>query len=379
MARINHEKIILILVATCLVLIGGAKGGGRTITDLKIRRQLKRLNKPAVKSIKGGDGNIIDCVDIYKQPAFDRLLLKNHTIQMKPSNYNIEKKTSSKPIDQLWQKSGSCPEGTIPIARTRKSDLLRKISLEDSAPAIVENAKLYVGEKNYGGEAKITVWNIHVEPAESSTASILVGVKGQRDLINAGWMVSPHVFGDNKTHLYVYWASDNGGCYNLLCPGFVQTNSHIQLGSLISPLSVYGGQQYFIKVKLHKDKENDHWWFDYQDQPVGYWPGSLFRNMATIANLIEWGWQVWNTKPGGRHTNTEMGSSHFPKEHYGKAAFFDECLYESAFYKTEAPTIFPIKATSPSCYDIAELRPDYKKQGANFLFGGPGGVGCDEK
>lgn len=131
--------------------------------------------------------------------------------------------------------------------------------------------------------------------------------------------------------------------------------------------------------RLEQDKENDHWWFDYQDQPVGYWPGSLFRNMATIANLIEWGGQVWNTKPGGRHTNTEMGSSHFPKEHYGKAAFFDECLYESAFYKTEAPTIFPIKATSPSCYDIAELRPDYKKQGANFLFGGPGGVGCDEK
>ena len=52
MARIDHEKIILILVATCLVLIGGAKGGGRTLTDLEIRRQLKRLNKPAVKSIK---------------------------------------------------------------------------------------------------------------------------------------------------------------------------------------------------------------------------------------------------------------------------------------------------------------------------------------
>ena len=51
MARINHEKIIFIVLATCLVLISGAEGG-RTIAELEIRRQLKHLNKPAVKSIK---------------------------------------------------------------------------------------------------------------------------------------------------------------------------------------------------------------------------------------------------------------------------------------------------------------------------------------
>ena len=28
------------------------------------------------------DGDIIDCVDIYKQPAFDHPVLKNHTIQV---------------------------------------------------------------------------------------------------------------------------------------------------------------------------------------------------------------------------------------------------------------------------------------------------------
>lgn len=37
------------------------------------------------------DGNIFDCVDIYKQPAFDHPLLKNHTIQVPrtPSLYFI--------------------------------------------------------------------------------------------------------------------------------------------------------------------------------------------------------------------------------------------------------------------------------------------------
>lgn len=52
-------------------------------------------------------------------------------------NYDSKMKTSSNAIEQLWQKSGSCPEGTIPITRTRKSDLLRKLSFEkNSAPGM---------------------------------------------------------------------------------------------------------------------------------------------------------------------------------------------------------------------------------------------------
>ena len=31
---------------------------------------------------QGEDGDIIDCVDIYMQPALDHPLLKNHTIQV---------------------------------------------------------------------------------------------------------------------------------------------------------------------------------------------------------------------------------------------------------------------------------------------------------
>ena len=38
---------------------------------------------------------------------------------------------SSQPvIQQTWQKSGSCPEGPVPIRRIRKQDLLRAASLE---------------------------------------------------------------------------------------------------------------------------------------------------------------------------------------------------------------------------------------------------------
>lgn len=36
----------------------------------------------------------------------------------------------SKPITQLWHLNGRCPEGTIPIRRTKKDDLLRASSIK---------------------------------------------------------------------------------------------------------------------------------------------------------------------------------------------------------------------------------------------------------
>jgi hypothetical protein len=35
-----------------------------------------------LKSFQGMDGDVIDCVNIYQQPAFDHPLLKNHIIQV---------------------------------------------------------------------------------------------------------------------------------------------------------------------------------------------------------------------------------------------------------------------------------------------------------
>lgn len=93
--------------------------------EIKVQRFLKQLNKPALKSIKSEDGDIIDCVLITSQPAFDHPLLKNHTIQVKPSfipegegdSTYTKKETKA---TQVWQKYGECPENTIPIRRTKK-------------------------------------------------------------------------------------------------------------------------------------------------------------------------------------------------------------------------------------------------------------------
>jgi len=164
-------------------------------TLLKVERKLKLLNKPAIKSIKSEDGDIIDCVDINKQPAFDHPALKNHTIQMRPTS-NIAFETSSTKnesswlmLSQTWTRSGSCPKGTVPIRRIQREDLLRADSLEHfgrNGPRILSTANITnlqiqeVGPPTghsgarlltqtvniVGAKADLNLWSPRVESAE---------------------------------------------------------------------------------------------------------------------------------------------------------------------------------------------------------------------
>ncbi|XP_065630770.1 protein neprosin isoform X2 [Quercus suber] len=163
---------------------------------LEVQQQLKRLNKPALKSIESPDGDIIDCVDIYKQPAFDHPLLKNHTIQP-------------------WHLNGRCPEGTIPIRRTKEEDLLRAGSVanfgrkkyhtiphaqNNDVPTDHEYATLTDAGagKYYGMAAEMNVWNPHSQEENEFSVSqfwVANGEYGQDlDTIEAGMIVCEDLY-----------------------------------------------------------------------------------------------------------------------------------------------------------------------------------------
>ncbi|KAK9757476.1 hypothetical protein RND81_01G164800 [Saponaria officinalis] len=93
-------------------------------------------SKGTLKTIKTPDGEVIDCVDIYKQPAFSHPLLKNHTIQLKPS-FDTTKLGSSNGLIQSWQKYGQCPQGSVPIPRTQNKD--SPFNTKSSSPFSVKN------------------------------------------------------------------------------------------------------------------------------------------------------------------------------------------------------------------------------------------------
>ncbi|KAM3321805.1 hypothetical protein P3S67_002956 [Capsicum chacoense] len=76
-------------------------------------------------------GDVYDCVDFYKQSAFDHPLLKDYNFQpkMKPTLSRINQSSGSSTASRstiIWSKDGGCPFGAIPIKRITKDDLIRR-------------------------------------------------------------------------------------------------------------------------------------------------------------------------------------------------------------------------------------------------------------
>uniref|UniRef100_A0A0D3CNU6 Neprosin PEP catalytic domain-containing protein n=1 Tax=Brassica oleracea var. oleracea TaxID=109376 RepID=A0A0D3CNU6_BRAOL len=167
--------------------------------DAKIDLLLKKLDKPAVKSIK-------------MKPSGD------------PDKWNND---TSNIVTQLWTINGKCPQNTIPIRRTTREDILRAESIEsygkkypnniprrkpaNSTNEIHEYATLRVNGIFRGAEAVINVWKPYVQmPREFSLAQmwLVAGPPSNLNTIEFGWQADGY----------------RSGCYNLDCPGFVPVN-----------------------------------------------------------------------------------------------------------------------------------------------------------
>ncbi|XP_065633983.1 protein neprosin-like [Quercus suber] len=121
-------------------------------------------------------------------------------------------------------------------------------------------------------------------------------------------------------------------------------------------------------------KENGKWWFQVQDQVLGYWPGTIFNYLVSSASRIEWGGEVYNAELGDHHTRTQMGSGHFGNEGYGKASYFRNIGYmdnSGKFIDVEARSLKKY-ATRPSCYNVEVANNINGGFETHFYFGGPG-------
>ncbi|XP_072983436.1 protein neprosin-like [Typha latifolia] len=412
MEVVPRKKVILLAVL-CFSFLGvgvdGRRNTAATEKDLAVEKKLKLLNKPAVKTIKSEDGDIIDCVDIYKQPAFDHPLLKNHTIKMRPSEEFFTKLAEAYPNSptdmpqQAWLKRGRCPEGTIPILRVQKHHLLNTTSLETygrkpslkftkhenkslngsyffSADHLHEVSTL-VGEgySYIGATAGINVWNPHVEANDEYSASQLVisnGPFGDPDTIEAGWIVYPNLYDDRATRFYLHWSAKGGeGCFNLMCPGFVQTNPDIALGAIISAISSEGGPQYQINLTLLKDfEDDDKWWaISGTGDAIGYWPTNIFKSLSKVGELVLFGGDVFSPrmKQQPPHTTTGMGSGQLAYFHWRFSCFIKQPRimdYSKTFKYPEPGQTF---SNHVDCYS-GENYADIRFTEPFFYFGGPG-------
>ncbi|XP_048541616.1 uncharacterized protein LOC125520694 [Triticum urartu] len=396
--------LLLLLSSTSAVATSGHSTGNATASlrpgrePLKHRRRVRallgRLNKPPLKTIKSPDGDLIDCVPSHLQPAFDHPMLKGQKPldpPERPKNYNST--IAGAAVVQAWHATGeACPEGTVALRRTTEKDLLRASSLRrygrkpprrttrrDSTSSGHEHAVGYVNsEKYYGARASVNVWSPRIDdPSEFSLSQIWV-ISGSfgHDLntIEAGWQVSPELYGDSNARFFTYWTTDayqETGCYNHNCRGFVQTTNKIAVGAAITPQSVYNGRQFDINLMIWKDPKHGHWWLELgPGVVVGYWPSGLFTHLAHHARMVQFGGEVVNTRPPGSHTATQMGSGHFPGEGFDRAAYFRNLQVVDWDNSIIRASGLKLLADHPGCYDIQGG--SNGRWGTYFYYGGPG-------
>nr|KYP70249.1 hypothetical protein KK1_009460 [Cajanus cajan] len=388
----------------------------------RIRAHLKKINKPAVKTIKAFSfafatyGDLIDCVLSHQQPAFDHPNLKGQRPldpPERPKGHHTNGETAIESF-QLWTDSGEvCPEGTVPIRRTTEQDFLRASSIRrfgrkprrgvrrDSTGTGHEHAVVSVnGDQYYGAKASINVWTPSVtDPYEFSLSQIWViagSFGNDLNTIEAGWQalnivkvlkdvqglyfsllfafVSPELYGDNYPRFFTYWTTDAyqaTGCYNLLCSGFVQTNNRIAIGAAISPRSIYNGRQFDIGLMVWKDPKHGHWWLEFgSGLLVGYWPAYLFSHLRSHASMVQFGGEIVNSRSRGYHTGTQMGSGHFAEEGFRKAAYFRNLQVVDWDNNLLPLSNIHQVADHSNCYDIRVGSNNV--WGTYFYYGGPG-------
>lgn len=349
--------------------------------------------------VQSPDGDIIDCVPSHRQPAFDHPILKGQKPldppdRPKPHHHQLHKMMMLENF-QAWTTSNeSCPDATIPIRRTTEEDILRASSLRrfgrkiprrairrDTSTITHEHAVGYVSggqQEFYGAKASINVWSPKVINQDEFSLSQMWVIAGSfaNDLntIEAGWQVSPELYGDNSPRFFTYWTSDAyeaTGCYNLLCSGFVQTNNKIAIGAAISPVSAYAAGQFDITLLIWKDPKHGNWWLELGNgMLVGYWPWQLFSHLRRRASMVQFGGEIVNARSGTGHTGTQMGSGHFAGEGFGKASYFRNLEMVDWDNNLVPLSNLRVLADHPNCYDIQGGI--NRVWGNYFYYGGPG-------
>ncbi|XP_047157684.1 uncharacterized protein LOC124828440, partial [Vigna umbellata] len=354
--------------------------------DLELDRQLKLINKPPVKTIHTEHGDIVDCIDINKQPAFDHPLLKNHKLQEKPNFQRPIGKISGKKLSDRSMfgfDKHHCYKGTVPILRTTKEDLIREKNLLNNSIFVKDISGVHLAEiavsSKFGPYFSINANNIVYNPTvtkgQMSLSHIWVqnGPINTNNKISMGWHVSPELYGDYDTHEYATWTSDNyhrTGCFNLRCPGFVQTHSGLHLGKRFTNVSFYGGPLYSFRSSISQDPLTKNWWVGIQDFYIGYYPAELFSNLGS-ADKVGLGGRT-STAPGS--PSPPMGSGHFPGNFF-HSSFFDLIFVQNASRRNYGPEKYQTEhyLDKPKCYGLKYFGNLHQNVGCALQFGGPGG------
>ncbi|TVU36594.1 hypothetical protein EJB05_18532, partial [Eragrostis curvula] len=187
----------------------------------------------------------------------------------------------------------------IQLGPVQHSNEKNDFQLHDGAMSLFYAGHILNSKSFYGVEVTSDMYGFTMDQDEATGVVIQLNNLGDNppsslNGISVGWHVYPSLYGDSKTHFFVYWTRDGyqyTGCYNLKCPGFIpEANIPIVPGATIDSVSNPGGIKRTIIFKVFKDSGGDwllHIGFDSEPYLIGRFPKSLFNNILGEANEIK--------------------------------------------------------------------------------------------
>ncbi|KAG0591644.1 hypothetical protein M758_1G229900 [Ceratodon purpureus] len=381
---------------------------------------------PPVQSFLVSDGSWVDCIPIEGQISAHHPTLTDHIIQMMPTSprrsSGLTRRSDLHP--QLFAREhGGCPDGSIPVQRADPNRPLLKKTQSPVSIQAVDNAGttreiheyavtgLPESPQSYSGAYSIFSVNgpdLGVVATDFSLSQVWVvdGYYNDSTLstIEVGWQKYPDIHQNEDQplapHLFVYWTNnaynqvnETGihGCYNLECPGFVQVNNKWVIGGAMpsyTTLAQNAQAESEVEIEVLYDPTQFVWWLFLNNDPVGYWPSSIYEGgrLGGSAHQVQWGGEVFFLKDANTvaHSKTAMGSGAFPAAGYPVAAYQRNITFADAtgnFFYPNPATLDGLdtkQVTDPLCYDISIQLGNFVNWGTYFFFGGSGGnnPGC---
>ncbi|CAK8579674.1 unnamed protein product [Lathyrus sativus] len=340
--------------------------------------------------------NDFDCVDLYKQPSLQNPVLKNHKIQLYPTFANniMQSKLSNRKIVE------GCSVGKVPIYTRRKiqqniTNSSSRLETDDFQQYSKDSPGYHTVTLDttrnvifHGASAGIGAYNLSLQAKQYSISSIWLesGPPNELNSIKVGLGVHPSLYGDSQLRLTGHWTADNygkTGCYNIVCPGFVQVNrdKDYAIGSVSHPTSAIGSTTKYIGyIKIKQDRITGHWWLIIQTTKpiyVGYWPKELFTHLSKGASLIRFGGQTYAPP---NEDSPPMGSGRLPREKFINSGFMVLLkIFDSEYNEIDIKPEDMKRYTdaNSNCYDLWYHGFEGYQYRQAFLYGGPGGRNCD--
>ncbi|XP_021764883.1 uncharacterized protein LOC110729458 [Chenopodium quinoa] len=280
-----------------------------------------------------------------------------------------------------------CPYGTVPFKRVTKEDLIRAKVAFQHAPN-----PHYAGvttpndpsKQLWGAATDISVYNITDQKGQYSQALLWVGtsINGPYNSIEYGWTVNEGLYGDGLSRTYSLWTSDglqNAGCYNALCPGYVQVSQKRIMGEPNHPVTIPGEDVYSMEFQIFKDPNTSNWWLfenlgDVAHEPVGYWPKEILPKMSSFASVVQLGGKV--SSPNDEPSPARMGSGVFMPDDFTRTCYASNIQFVNNNYEFYDPKDekMLVVGDAPDTYKAAYLgdaSKDHPGRGYTLVFGGP--------